>query len=66
MTKDEIADDIITILNGIRKTNEEDGMTFTYNFAIDDMVKHIQYYKEGKYDEWLKDLKTQLQTRLLL
>ena len=53
-SKEEIANDIITIINNLRyhSVSEE---TKIQNDMVDTIIRHIEYYKKGEFDEWLKN-----------
>jgi len=55
--KDTVVQDILFIIESLRITNDDDDMKWCYNICIDDMIRNINYYKEGEYNEWLKKLK---------
>jgi len=63
MSKDDIADEIIAIIKDL-KYIEDDEYRYEHisyihiqNDMADTIIRHIEYYKKGEYDEWLKNRK---------
>ncbi len=56
--KDTIADEIIAIINNLKYKQVGETWVDAQNDMIDTVIRHIEYYKKGDYNEWLKNRNT--------
>jgi hypothetical protein len=62
-SKDDTSDEIIVIIKNLKYKEDDvykdENISYIQiqNDMADTIIRHIEYYKKGDYDEWLKDIK---------